>query len=195
MAEMKKGEKTRDHILKTTRAILVANGFHNTSISDIIKATGVKKGNLYYHFASKEDLGLAVLQDAKEEFFKFLSQSLQGDSPCAKVINSCQAIFAEQGKNNFVGGCLFGNAALEMSDCNPHFSEVLQEVFSSWVAELDRHLAADGVDCSLRGNVSPRVLAKTIVATIEGGIMMSRVSKDQADLDDCLAVIAAMVGG
>lgn len=194
MTQMKKGEKTRDHILKTTRAILVANGFHNTSISDIIKATGVKKGNLYYHFASKEDLGLAVLQDAKEEFFKFLSQSLQGDSPCTKVINSCQAIFTEQGKNNFVGGCLFGNAALEMSDSNPHFSEVLQEVFSSWVEELDRHLSEAGTDCALRANLSPHVLAKTIVATIEGGIMMSRVSKDQADLDDCLAVIAAMVG-
>lgn len=194
MTQMKKGEKTRDHILKTTRAILVANGFHNTSISDIIKVTGVKKGNLYYHFASKEDIGLAVLEDAKEEFFKFLSGSFQGDSPCTKVINSCQAIFAEQKKNNFVGGCLFGNAALEMSDSNPHFSEVLQDVFSRWVGEVEERLALVGEGCTLRAHVSPRLLAKTIVAVIEGGIMMSRVSKDPADLDDCLAVIAAMVG-
>ncbi|MEN8258676.1 MAG: TetR/AcrR family transcriptional regulator [Thermodesulfobacteriota bacterium] len=194
MATIKKGEKTRDHILKTTRAILVANGFHNTSISDIIDATGVKKGNLYYHFASKEDIGLAVLEDAKEEFFKFLAHSFQGDSPCAKVVNSCQAIFAEQKKNIFVGGCLFGNAALEMSDSNPRFSEVLHGVFARWVDEIDGHLALAGEDCSLNSSLSPSLLAKTIVATIEGGIMMSRVSKDPADLDDCLAVIGAILG-
>jgi TetR/AcrR family transcriptional repressor of nem operon len=194
MIQMKKGEKTRDHILKTTRFILVANGFHNTTISDIIKASGVKKGNLYYHFASKEEIGLAVLEDAKEEFFNFLGQSFQGKSPCAKVINSCQAIFAEQKKNNFVGGCLFGNAALEMSDSNHHFSKVIHGVFSRWVEEIDGHLTLAGEDCSFNSNLSPRLLAKTIVAIIEGGIMMSRVSKDQADLDDCLAVIGAMFG-
>ncbi len=194
MAQMKKGEKTRDHILKTTRAILVAHGFHSTSISDIIKATGVKKGNLYYHFASKEDIGLAVLEDAKEEFFVFLGQSFQGDSPCAKVYNSCQAIFAEQKKNNFVGGCLFGNAALEMSDSNPRFSLVLQDVFSRWVDEVDHHLSMAGEACFLHVNLAPRLLAKAIVAVIEGGIMMSRVSKDSADLEDCLAVIGAILG-
>ena len=69
-----KGEKTREHILKSSRKLLVTQGFHNTAISEIISATGVKKGNLYYHFASKEDLGLAVLKDAKQEFFLFLNK-------------------------------------------------------------------------------------------------------------------------
>ncbi|MBN4068998.1 TetR/AcrR family transcriptional regulator, partial [Desulfotalea psychrophila] len=60
MALSEKSKKTQDHVLKTTRAILMANGFHNTTINDIIKATGVKKGNLYYHFSSKEEICLAV---------------------------------------------------------------------------------------------------------------------------------------
>src|SRR3989338_4097322 len=107
MSTTSKGEKTRDHILKETRKILVAQGFHNTSISAVIEATGVKKGNLYYHFTSKEELGLAVLEDAKDEFFSFLAKSLVGHDPVEKIINSCKAIFAEQEKNNFVGGCLF----------------------------------------------------------------------------------------
>lgn len=194
MTPMKKGEKTRDHVLKATRAMFIAHGFNNTSISDIIKATGVKKGNLYYHFASKEDIGLAVLEDARNEFFSFLANSFKGDSPCAKVIHSCQAVFTEQKKHIFVGGCLFGNAALEMSDSNPRFSEVLQSVFTHWIDEIAGYLALAGEACSLHADLSPKVLAKTIVATIEGGIMMSRVSKNPADLDDCLAVIRAMLG-
>ncbi|MBL4903733.1 MAG: TetR/AcrR family transcriptional regulator [Desulfocapsa sp.] len=194
MALSEKSKKTQDHVLKTTRAILMANGFHNTTINDIIKATGVKKGNLYYHFSSKEEICLAVLEDAKEEFFTFLAQSLQGDSPCAKVVNSCQAIIVAQKKQILVGGCLFGNAALEMSDSNPRFATVLQDVFVHWVGVIDAQLSLAGPDCSLNTNLSPSVLAKAIVATIEGGIMMSRVSKEPADLDDCFVVIKAMLG-
>lgn len=194
MVQIKKGEKTREHILKTTRDLLVAQGFHNTTISDIITATGVKKGNLYYYFAGKEELGLAVLEDAKAEFFTFLARSFQGDAPADRVLHSCRAIFAEQQKNNFVGGCLFGNAALEMSDSNPAFARVLGDVFCRWVAEIDRQLAEGGHGGLGAAELNSAQLAKAIVALIEGGIMMSRVSKDAADLDDCLAVIRAMLG-
>ena len=194
MAQTKKGEKTRDHILKTTRVLLMANGFHDTSINDIIKAAGVTKGNLYYHFASKEDIGLAVLEDVKEEFFQFLADSFTGETACAKVANSCQAIFEEQIRNNLVGGCLFGNAALEMSDSNPRFSKVIRNVFAHWVEEIERYLSQAKAEHSLHLNVSPGMLARAIVATIEGGIMLSRVTKKQADLEDCLTVIMAMLG-
>lgn len=195
MSTTSKGEKTRDHILKATRKILVAQGFHNTSISAVIEATGVKKGNLYYHFASKEDLGLAVLEDAKEEFFSFLDKTLVGRDPIEKIINSCQAILAEQEKNNFVGGCLFGNTALEMTDSNPEFASVIQEVFVKWTETLETLLvAAQEAGNSNSKIIPPTLLAKTVVATVEGAIMMSRVSKRASDLRDFLAAIKALLG-
>ncbi len=194
MSTTSKGEKTRDHILKATRKILVVQGFHNTSISAVIEATGVKKGNLYYHFASKEDLGLAVLEDAKEEFFLFLDNSLAGADPVARIINSCRAIFNEQQKNNFVGGCLFGNTALEMTDSNPGFASVIQEVFDRWTKRLEELL----IDAQETGNgkpeIPPELLAKTVVATVEGAIMMSRVSKRANDLHDFLAAVKILLG-
>ncbi len=194
MSTTSKGEKTRDHILKTTRKILVAKGFHNTSISAVIEGTGVKKGNLYYHFTSKEDLGLAVLEDAKDEFFSFLTKTLVGRDPVEKIINSCKAIFAEQEKNNFVGGCLFGNTALEMTDSNERFSEVIQEVFSRWTGLLTEHLDEARNTGLLPSSTQPRLLAKTVVATLEGAIMMSRVSKNKNDLTDFLAAITGLLG-
>ncbi len=195
MPTTSKGEKTRDHILKATRKILVAQGFHNTSISAVIEATGVKKGNLYYHFSSKEDLGLAVLEDAKEEFFSFLDKTLVGHDPIEKIINSCKAILAEQEKNNFVGGCLFGNTALEMTDRNPEFASVIQEVFVKWTETLETLLvAAQEAGHSNSKIIPPTLLAKTVVATVEGAIMMSRVSKRVSDLRDFLAAIKALLG-
>lgn len=193
MAVTVKGEKTREHILKASRIIFIKQGFLNTSVSEIISATGVKKGNLYYHFASKEDLGLAVLEDAKEEFFRFLNKSLSGPDPVAKVINSCRAVFNEQKKNNFVGGCLFGNTALEMTDSNPEFASVIQEVFDRWTKELETLLLEALESEHLNSRISPELMAKTVVATVEGAIMMSRVSKSEKDLHDFLAAIKTLL--
>jgi TetR/AcrR family transcriptional repressor of nem operon len=189
-----KGENTREHILKTSRKILVTQGFHNTSVSNIISATGVKKGNLYYYFASKEDLGLAVLEDAKEEFFLFLDNSLSGADPIAMIINSCQAIFNEQKKNNFVGGCLFGNTALEMTDSNPEFASVIQEVFDRWAKKIETLLTTARETGNSSAKIPPALVAKTVVATVEGAIMMSRVSKRASDLRDFLAAVKFLLG-
>lgn len=188
-----KGTKTREHILKSSRKLLVTQGFHNTAISEIISATGVKKGNLYYHFASKEDLGLAVLEDAKEEFFLFLNKSLSGSDPVIKIINACQAIFNEQKKNNFVGGCLFGNTALEMTDSNPQFASIIQEVFDRWTEIFETLMLKAQESGNLNSKIPPKLLAKTVVATVEGAIMMSRVSKRKQDLCDFLTAIKTIL--
>jgi TetR/AcrR family transcriptional repressor of nem operon len=193
MAVTVKGEKTREHILRSSRKILIKQGFHNTSVSEIVSATGVKKGNLYYHFASKEDLGLAVLEDAKEDFFYFLNKSLSGTDPVAKILNSCQAILNEQKKNNFVGGCLFGNTALEMTDSNPKFASVIQEVFDRWTSTLETLLGEALAAGNLNSRLSAKLMAKTVIATVEGAIMMSRVSKREKDLRDFLAAIKALL--
>lgn len=189
-----KGEQTRNHIIKSARNILVVKGFYNTSISNIIAVSGVKKGNLYYYFSSKEELGLAVLEDAKEEFFSFLEKSFWGADPVEKVINSCEAILKEQKRQNFVGGCLFGNTALEMSDCNENFARVINTVFSMWIEQLTVLLSNARTLGLLKIKIPERLLAKTIVAIIEGGIMMSRVSKDEQDLEDCLTALKTMIG-
>ncbi|MEN8136558.1 MAG: TetR/AcrR family transcriptional regulator [Thermodesulfobacteriota bacterium] len=190
---MAKGADTRNRILKKTRKLIVKKGFNNTSISDIITATGVKKGNLYYYYASKNELGLAVLKDAEQEFFDLLSASFKGEKPLEKLWNSCAAILKAQQKANFVGGCLFGNTALEMSGGNEEYAEIIREVFRKWTALLADHLRQAVSAGDLAQVHSPESLAKMIVAVIEGGIMMSRVSKRKTDLEDCLQTLRAIL--
>jgi TetR/AcrR family transcriptional repressor of nem operon len=193
MVGISKGQHTRAHILKTTRHLFTTQGFGNTSISTIIAATGVKKGNLYYHFASKEELGLAVLLDAQEEFHDFLDNSFQGGSPIDKIINSCETLLEFLQKQNFVGGCLFGNAALEMSDGNPKFSKIIQDVFDYWTEKIEQRLIEGQADGSFVSPIPLSALATTVVATIEGGIMMSRVSKGKKGLSECVVTLKVIL--
>ncbi|MFP3984124.1 MAG: TetR/AcrR family transcriptional regulator [Desulfurivibrionaceae bacterium] len=188
-----KGEKTREHILKKTRALLVSQGYHGTSINSIIQATGVKKGNLYYYFAGKEELGLAVLEDAGREFLRFLKNSFEGEDPKKDILNSAKAILQELQERNFTGGCLFGNTALEMSDTNQKFARVIRTVFDDWTAEYEQKLAEAGTLGRLPGNMPPPLMARTLVALIEGWIMLARIRKSENDVRDCLYALKNML--
>jgi len=186
-----KGQETRNRIIQTSRELFTRQGFQNTSISEIIAATGVKKGNLYYHFPSKEELGIAVLTDARDEFYSILDNSFSGKSPKTKIINSCDSIMALMQQTNFVGGCLFGNTALEMTDSNSRFGIIVREVFSRWteiIAYELRQIAATSTD-----QIAPHILATAIVAILEGGIMLSRVYNDKTHLNNCIYVIKKLV--
>ncbi|CAJ1316599.1 TetR/AcrR family transcriptional regulator [Paenibacillus nuruki] len=56
-------EQTKKRMLDAARALFVQKGFKATSIEDIVAATGSSKGNIYYHFKSKEGLFLYLLDE------------------------------------------------------------------------------------------------------------------------------------
>lgn len=99
-----KGVKTRSRVLAAATELINQKGFCGTSVNDIIEATGVKKGNLYFHFSGKEELGLAVLEQAHMEFMEFLAKSLKGERPRERLSSLLDAVFEKQSKTKFVGG-------------------------------------------------------------------------------------------
>lgn len=189
-----KGEMTQAKVLKVATHLINKKGFKNTSINEIIRATGVKKGNLYFHFPSKEHIGLAILREVEADFFQFLLGNLRGKGPLEKLSSFFDAVLEKHKKTKFIGGCIVGNFALEMSDSNPQFSNAVEEIFSKWGTVLTGLLIEARESGELITDISPRVLAKHIVATIEGAIMMARVSKSERDLKDCLNSLRALLG-
>jgi AcrR family transcriptional regulator len=59
-----KGAATRDQILDAAARLIHIKGYHATSLDDVLRESGVGKGNFYYYFKSKEDLGHAILDRA-----------------------------------------------------------------------------------------------------------------------------------
>ncbi|MBC8208305.1 MAG: TetR/AcrR family transcriptional regulator [Desulfobulbaceae bacterium] len=184
---------TREHIIKTCRQLFTVRGFANTPVSAVIEATGVKKGNLYYYFTSKEALGLAVLKDAREDFFALLETSCVASDPLERIINSCTVILHQMEKDNFVGGCLFGNAALEMTEGDSRFAEILHSVFKHWLARIEQCLYEAERDTDYRCPVPVSRMAKLVVAAVEGGIMMSRLNRSKNDFQDCILALQSIL--
>ncbi|WP_163878235.1 TetR/AcrR family transcriptional regulator [Paenibacillus favisporus] len=61
-------EQTKRKIADAARALFVQKGYKATSIEDIVAATGSSKGNIYYHFKSKEGLFLHLLEEWDREW-------------------------------------------------------------------------------------------------------------------------------
>ena len=60
---MSKAAAIRHTILHQAFELIYQNGFHATSINTIIATTQVTKGALFYHFKTKEDMGLALINE------------------------------------------------------------------------------------------------------------------------------------
>jgi TetR/AcrR family transcriptional repressor of nem operon len=139
-------------------------------------------------------LALSILKEVEEEFFVFMSENLRGKDPLGKLSNFFDAILLKHRRAGFIGGCILGNIALEMSDHNERFLRIIKRVFQRWTTATAELLIEARASGALKTNIPPLVLAKTIVGTIEGGIMMSRVSKDERDLKNCLDSLRALLG-
>ncbi len=181
-----KGEITRAKIITKAKGLINKQGFNNTSISNIINATGVKKGNLYFHFPSKEALGKAIFEQTRQEAADFLESALTGSSPGEKLSNYLDDVFAKHKQLNFVGGCLIGNTAIEMGDTNPAFSHIVGTIFDHWKQTLADVISQAGQTGEIKLEMDHEHLALHMIAVIEGGIMMSKVSKNENELKQCL---------
>ena len=68
----------RRQVLTVASELFAAKGFEATSIRDIATAAGMMSGSLYYHFASKEDLYIAVQDASISKIFNAVEQAIPG---------------------------------------------------------------------------------------------------------------------
>jgi TetR/AcrR family transcriptional repressor of nem operon len=188
-----KGEQTREKILLEARQVFKRKGFGTTTINDLLEAAGTTKGNLYFHFADKETLGLEVLRREQQSFYRFLDQAFECAAPIERLENLFHSALDKNRQQGFVGGCLFGNTALEASDTSPVYAALVQEVFTEWIARVAQVITAAQAAGQIRTDVSPEGLAELVVATIEGGIMQARLQKVENPLKRSLDTLRTVL--
>ncbi|MCK5782916.1 MAG: TetR/AcrR family transcriptional regulator [Desulfobacterales bacterium] len=189
-----KGEQTREKILDEARLLFKQKGFGATTINDLLNASGTTKGNLYFHFSDKEAVGLEVLRREQRSFYNFLEQIFNGKSAAVGLDNFFHKALEKQRQQGFVGGCLFGNTALEASDTSPLFAGLVQEVFAEWMRLFEEKIAAAQAVEQIRSDIPAGELAELVVATVEGGIMQSRLQKSADPLKRSLETLRRVLG-
>ena len=172
--------KSREKIIEVATELFHRNGFHQTAVDEILEKSGVTKSNFYYHFASKEGLGLEVLDRRIKQFeAEVISANLEDTSfsPQERLSNLYDRVTKYHRSLECSCGCPFGNLALEMSDVNEKFRERLSAFFMRWEKAIETCIQ-NGIDRGeFRADVNPSLVAGLILTQLEGAIMMVKTHK------------------
>ena len=175
----------RDHIIQIASELVYFKGFNNTSVDDVLQKSGVKKGNFYFYFKSKEELGFAVLECHLERLRRqFFLPAVESDNPpLEKLLRIFDGMEARLTETDFHGGCPFGNMALELSDIHEGFRAKLQAVFREMVDIFYQLLLEASAE--FREEVDLHEVSQMLVAGLEGAIMLSKVNREIGPMRNC----------
>lgn len=175
----------RQHIIKLSAALMHSKGYENTKLSDILQAAEIGKGNFYHYFESKQELGLAVL-DYIFSYWKYalLENILSADKdPDTKFNEMLVWVVNQQKRNQSKCGCVFGNLAVEMSEHDEAFRRKVESVFDQWTDKLAR-VFAEMIGPAAVNDQQIFKFAQSIVAMLEGGILLMKSKQDIAVLEN-----------
>ena len=183
-----KGIQTRRDIIKKSLQLFCVKGYYNTSINDILAATGLTKGGFYGHFTSKEELWYAVYDEA----LRIWRDVVFGGIPTASDPLERIQIFIENdikkklGNQVFEGGCFFHSMLVELSGQSAALSSHLLQGFDQLAGLLCAWLKQAARQGLLKENLNLNAIARHIIIALNGAAALHACSRDPAILDQAV---------
>jgi TetR/AcrR family transcriptional repressor of nem operon len=182
-ATMSKGEQTREMILERTAQLFSRQGYFGSSLSDIMHETGLEKGGIYNHFASKEQLALEAFDYSVSLVKQHTRATLAGKTHAVDRLLGVITVFKDMVDDPpLAGGCPILNTAIEADDAQPALRERAQRAMDSWRETIHRIVAKGIARQELRPDVNSDALASLLISSLEGAIMMSKLYGDSVHI-------------
>lgn len=171
---------TREQILDVASRLIHLRGFNNTSIDDILRECGIGKGNFYYYFKSKDELGFAALERNLEHMKEELIEKsfVPGRDPWDQLLEFLRYPVNRARKNGCAGGCPLGNLAVELSDIHEGFRRKLQTAFTELRTHIESCLEQARLQGTLRDETDIPRLARFLLAGFQGAFLMGKLHRD-----------------
>jgi TetR/AcrR family transcriptional regulator, transcriptional repressor for nem operon len=180
---VRKGEETRQEIIRKAAPIFNQKGYEGAALSDLMRATGLEKGGIYGHFESKEELA----GDAFDHAWKIaMDTRFQGTEKISNTVDRLKQVvrnFRDRRAGLVPGGCPLLNTAIDCDDGNPKLRAKARQALSSWLDRM-QSIADEGKRRGeVRSDVDSGKLATLIASTLEGSHMVSRLQKKEKPRD------------
>jgi len=181
---------TRTRLIETTARLLQHRGYHGTSLSDILEASGAPRGSLYFHFpGGKDQLAIEATRAAVDESTEELRQSLaQAKTPAQGVRAYVEAAGKIMRETDYTFGCPVAPVILDAAGGVDELAALCKQAFRTWAEMLRQAFVEAGIPAR-RANA----LALLVVSSIEGVLMIARADRDCGALMTVAAELEAIV--
>jgi len=166
-----KGQRTKGEIVDAAKALFYERGYTRTSFSDIVALTGIRRGNIYHYFKTKEEILDAVVERHADDFRALLGAWNQQYSDARDRLRLFVQMLAANRGNLVRYGCPIGtlNAELGKGALDLQIgARKLFDIFCEWLAS----------QFSTLGTADPREHALHLLGRAEGIGMVGHVYND-----------------
>lgn len=189
----KRNPKTADRILDEAEKLVQVRGFNAFSYADISKAVGIQKASLHHHFATKNDLGVALIERYRRAFVDALDEIESGGGPAVERLERYVALYRAVLRKGRM--CMCGMLAADVATLPPGMREGVAGFFSENVSWLSRVLTEGKKNNELAFVGTAASAAGFIVSSLEGAMLVARGSGDLDHLDEVAELLLATLRG
>src|SRR5215831_12140249 len=177
----RRGRASRERIVERAAQLFAARGIAATSLDEVLAAAGAGKGQFYHYFRGRDELAAAAVGQRCAQVVAGLAQALRDVSSLAELERALAGFIAGFEQAGLTG-CPIGTLATEVANHNEAARLQAAAGFDAWERLLAEALERMRQRGELRADAEPATLATGLLASIEGGMVLSQTRKDVASL-------------
>ena len=186
-----KGERTRARIVAAAAQLMHAGGVAETTIEDVKAAAGVSSSQLYHYFADKEALVQAVIGHQADTTVSTTERAGLGTPEGLRAWRDL--VIAEAARTSGQGGCPLGSLGGQLAETDIHARGQVAAGFGRWSSAISDGLRALRAAGRLRPGLDPDDLAVTLLASLQGALLLTQVQRDTRPLATALDTFLALI--
>ena len=185
-----KGARTRAQIVTAAARLIHEQGVPGTTLENVRKAAGVSSSQLYHYFADKDELVKAVVAHQADTVVSHQSQARLGSPEGLRAWRDM--VVAEARKSDGRGGCPLGSLGGQLAESDPQARALVADGFGRWSDAIRDGLADLQASGQLRADADPDRLAVTLLAVLQGALLMTQVQRDTHVLETAIDTVLAL---
>jgi AcrR family transcriptional regulator len=174
----------RDYVIQVGADLFLKSGFACTSMDDVVKQSKVSKSNIYYHFKSKDELALAVLEYHIAALQRLLYEQSgeQEVTLLQRIERYTDLLIQELVERDCAGGCPLISLMVEAGKTNESVRARLDQFFQQQIQQITLLLDMGQHSGEIRGDLPARALAALITSWVEGMLMLASIQRSVSSL-------------
>jgi TetR/AcrR family transcriptional repressor of nem operon len=189
-----KGERTRARIVEEAAVLIHERGVAGTTLDDVKAAAEVSGSQLYHYFPDKNDLVQAVIDYQADAT---VSNQRHADLGSVEGVQAWRDMVIRAAERvQAKGGCPLGSLGGQLAESDPEARSLIAAGFERWTTEISEGLRSLQASGQLPPSLDPDDLAVTLLATLQGGLLLAQVQRSTRPFETAVDTLLALsIGG